>query len=85
MKPSLPVLVTSSAVVVIHSVLPVHNCRAQHIGDQVAPAPGPIPNDRIVNYETPDFTLRLVGSSQTVVALKPKGADGFDFTSGAEQ
>ncbi|MGO9165808.1 MAG: hypothetical protein ACLP56_02945 [Candidatus Sulfotelmatobacter sp.] len=85
MKPSLLVLVTTSAVVVIHSVLAVHKCRAQHIGDQAAPGPGPMLNDRIVNYETPDFTLRLVRSSQTVVALKSKGADGFDLTPGAEQ
>ena len=35
-----------------------------------------------VNYDTPDFTLSLVRSSQTVAALKPKGADGFDFTPG---
>lgn len=33
-----------------------------------------------VNYDTPDFTLSLVRSSQTVAALKPKGAAGFDFT-----
>jgi len=36
----------------------------------------------VANYETPDFTLSLVRSSQTVAALKPKGADGFDFTPG---
>src|SRR5580704_9598925 len=35
-----------------------------------------------VNFDTPDFTLSLVRSSQTVAALKPKGADGFDFTPG---
>jgi len=36
----------------------------------------------IHDYDTPDFTLSLVRSSQTVAALKPKGADGFDFTPG---
>src|SRR5215471_7890726 len=36
----------------------------------------------IHDYDTPDFTLTLVKSSQTVAALKPKGADGFDFTPG---
>jgi hypothetical protein len=36
----------------------------------------------IQDYETPNFTLSLVRSSQTVAALKPKGADGFDFTPG---
>jgi hypothetical protein len=35
-----------------------------------------------LNVETPDFTLSLVRSSQTVAALKPKGAGGFDFTPG---
>ena len=35
-----------------------------------------------LDYDTPDFTLSLVRSSQTVAALKPKGADGFDFTPG---
>jgi hypothetical protein len=34
----------------------------------------------IENYDTPDFTLQLVRSSQTIAGLKPKGADGFDFT-----
>ncbi len=34
------------------------------------------------SIETPDFDLSLVRSSQTVAALKPKGAGGFDFTPG---
>ena len=36
----------------------------------------------IVEYNTPEFTLRLVRSSQTVAALEPKTAGGFDFTPG---
>ena len=32
--------------------------------------------------ETPDFKLRLVKASQTVAALEPKTAPGFDFTPG---
>lgn len=36
----------------------------------------------IVTLDTPQFTLRLVRSSQTVAALLPKGANGFDFTPG---
>lgn len=35
-----------------------------------------------VTFDTPQFTLRLVRSSQTVSALLPKGTDGFDFTPG---
>jgi len=33
-----------------------------------------------LTLETPAFTLELVQASQTVAGLKPKGADGFDFT-----
>jgi hypothetical protein len=40
----------------------------------------------VATFETPEFTLRLVRSSQTVAALEPRaaGADaaGFDFTPG---
>lgn len=46
------------------------------------PTPGPMLNAGTVDYDTPDFTLSLVRSSQTVAALKPKSADGFDFTPG---
>ena len=35
-----------------------------------------------VDFDTPEFTLTLVRSSQTVAALKPKGAGDFDFTPG---
>ncbi|MFZ0214004.1 MAG: DUF5695 domain-containing protein [Candidatus Acidiferrales bacterium] len=48
----------------------------------MAPTPGPMLAQGIVNFETPDFDLSLVRSSQTIAALKPKGADGFDFTPG---
>lgn len=33
-----------------------------------------------VDLDTPDFQLRLVKASQTVAALRPKGAGDFDFT-----
>src|SRR5438128_8021846 len=33
-----------------------------------------------LNFDTPDFTLKLVKASQTIAALQPKGANGFDFT-----
>jgi len=35
-----------------------------------------------LTLNTPDFTLKLVRSSQTVAALQPKDANGFDFTPG---
>lgn len=31
-------------------------------------------------FETPEFKIRLVKQSQTLAALEPKGAAGFDFT-----
>ena len=34
----------------------------------------------ISTFDTPAFGLGLVNASQTVAALQPKGADGFDFT-----
>jgi Family of unknown function (DUF5695) len=33
-----------------------------------------------LEFDTPDFHLKLVKASQTVAALQPKGAGGFDFT-----
>ena len=50
--------------------------------DKKAPSPGPMLEQGIQDYNTPEFTLSLVRSSQTVAALKPKGAEGFDFTPG---
>src|SRR5579863_518724 len=47
-----------------------------------AATPGPMLAQGIVNFSTPNFDLSLVRSSQTVAALKPKGANGFDFTPG---
>src|SRR5215510_12766657 len=55
---------------------------AQKPEEKKPPVPGPMLEQGIANYETPEFTLSLVRSSQTVAALKPKGADGFDFTPG---
>lgn len=46
------------------------------------PTPGPMLDQGIVTLDTPQFTLKLVRSSQTVAALLPKGANGFDFTPG---
>src|SRR5438046_3030107 len=33
-----------------------------------------------LEFDTPDFTLKLVKASQTAAALQPKGGKGFDFT-----
>jgi hypothetical protein len=33
-----------------------------------------------LEFDTPDFTLKLVEASQTIAALQPKSGQGFDFT-----
>lgn len=55
---------------------------AQEHRPETPPTPGPMLAQGTQDYATPDFTLTLVKSSQTVAALKPKGAGGFDFTPG---
>ena len=62
-------------------------CHLQSVAQEQAPpkrppTPGPMLAQGTEDYETPDFTLSFVRSSQTVAALKPKGADGFDFIPG---
>ena len=55
---------------------------AQEEKKKEPPTPGPMLGQGTVDFDTPDFTLTLVRSSQTVAALKPKGAGDFDFTPG---
>ncbi len=55
---------------------------AQRRRPQTPPTPGPMLEQGTIDLDTPDFELSLVRSSQTVAALQPKGADGFDFTPG---
>src|SRR6266576_6693449 len=43
---------------------------------------GPMLDQGTVDFDTPDFTLTLVRSSQTVAALKSKSDLAFDFTPG---
>ncbi len=47
-----------------------------------APAPCSMLDQGIITIDTPDFVLRLVRSSQTVAALKPRDCAGFDFIPG---
>src|SRR5215469_9698787 len=57
-------------------------CFGQKPPEKKPPVPGPMLKGGIQGYDTPDFSLSLVRSSQTVAALKPRNADGFDFTPG---
>jgi len=49
-----------------------------------APTPTPTPTlgleQGVLEFDAPDFTLKLVKASQTIAALQPKGGNGFDFT-----
>ena len=56
--------------------------RGQEKKPKTPPTPGPMLSQGTMDLDTPESTLTLVRSSQTVAALKPKGAGGFDFTPG---
>jgi hypothetical protein len=55
---------------------------AQDAKKKETPIPGPMLSQGTFDFDTPEFKLTLVRSSQTVAALRPKGADDFDFTPG---
>ena len=74
---TLSVLLVSAAAVLAHAV------QAGNADQQkTPPAPGPMLAQGTENFDTPDFTLTLVRSSQTIAALSPKTSGGFDFTPG---
>jgi Family of unknown function (DUF5695) len=81
MKPTCLVLGSSSSILAFILCLSAGTL-GQATGARSSPAPGPMLNQGIEDYDTPDFTLSLVRSSQTSAALKPKGGDGFDFAPG---
>jgi Family of unknown function (DUF5695) len=54
----------------------------QEQGKKPPLVPGPMLSQGTVDFDTPEFSLSLVRSSQTVAALKPKGSGDFDFTPG---
>jgi len=49
---------------------------------KASPTPGPMLTDGMDSFDTPEFQLSLVRSSQTVAALHPKLDPQFDFTPG---
>ncbi len=51
-------------------------------GRKPAPTAGPMLDQGTMSIETADFQFDLVRSSQTVAALRAKGAEPFDFTPG---
>jgi hypothetical protein len=56
--------------------------RAQEPPKKAPAQPGPMLHDGTFDVDTPEFTLKLVRSSQTVAALVAKGSENFDFTPG---
>jgi Family of unknown function (DUF5695) len=64
------------------TLLPMPFAAGQEGSAKAPAARGPMLDQGVADFDTPDFTLSLVRSSQTVAALKAKGADGFDFTPG---
>lgn len=64
------------------ALLGAHGVCAAQEKPKAPPVPGPMLQQGLVTLETPEFTLKLVRSSQTVAALLPKGAEGFAFTPG---
>ena len=71
-----------AGLLVLGLVLTLRQSAARHQTRKAAATPGPMLGQGVLNIETPEFTLSLVRSSQTVAALKPKGAGDFDFTPG---
>jgi hypothetical protein len=59
----------------------VASCAAQD-SRKAPPVPGPMLEQGFLTLKSPEFAVTLVKSSQTMAALKPKGAEGFDFTPG---
>ena len=80
-----PVVLAGSAVVALAGSVALHARAGQGRG-----APPPVPtlglDHGTLDFDTPDFTLKLVKDSQTIAALQPKGAASvtpaapFDFT-----
>ncbi len=58
-------------------LLPHHHATPRQ--DNKAPATLGLESGTL-DFDTSDFTLKLVKASQTIAALQPKGANGFDFT-----
>ena len=52
----------------------VWTARAQERQEKKPPTAGPMLVQGYIDLETPAFSVRLVRSSQTIAALKPKGA-----------
>ncbi len=72
-----------SCILLIYAILIIPaDVHGQRRGRRNAPQTPPTLGfeEGLIELDTPDFNLKLVKASQTIAALEPKGADGFDFT-----
>jgi hypothetical protein len=65
------------------SILPnseITNAQSSQGQNQIQSAPNTLGLEQgYIELDAPDFKLKLVKASQTIAALQPKGANGFDF------
>ena len=84
-RPKFLLLLSSALLVLALTVICTWPASAQAQNenkDKKPSVPGPMLDQGTMEFDTPEFTLSLVRSSQTVAALKPKGSADFDFTPG---
>ncbi|HMV83684.1 MAG TPA: DUF5695 domain-containing protein [Blastocatellia bacterium] len=84
------IIVATSALLLVLALFPLTRHAQNQQAQPGRPAPTPTPTPTLgleqgyLEFDTPDFTLKLVKASQTIAALipkgQPKGGSGFDFT-----
>ena len=74
------VLVVAGAFVLLAIAMDARSREAQGRGQPQPPQPTLGLEQGTLDFDTPDFRLKLVKNSQTVAALEPKGAKGMDAT-----
>ncbi|HWR36811.1 MAG TPA: DUF5695 domain-containing protein [Clostridia bacterium] len=75
--------ITKHVVIFLSAIIGLQTLVVAQDKPEAPPTPGPMLSQGIVDLDTPDFALKLVRSSQTLAALKPKAdAAGFDFAPG---
>ena len=78
-------VLTKSSLIISLLVLGVSVPLWLSFAQQPSPSPTPLPptlglDQGYLEFDTLQFKVKLVKASQTLAALQPKGADGFDFT-----
>src|SRR5262245_55513927 len=79
-RPKFPITAFFVSLVILSVSLPLWLGFAQQPNPTPLPPPTLALDQGYLEFETPEFKVKLVKSSQTIAALQPKGADEFDFT-----